>query len=137
MSEQNTPNRFELYQEDTARDTATLLLMDAIEDTTGFVPARLDELPGAAIFAAAHALIAKLDAMETSQLEVLRDLRESLDFLSASTNGNDAELTPTKHESELIYRTLEADYLAHNTPASIENLDAALCRFKKLAGIYV
>lgn len=135
MSEQNTPNRFKLSQEDTARDTATFLLMSAINDVPGFSPPRLDEFPSEAILVAAHALIAKLDSIETSHLKVLRDLRESLDLLSASTNGNDAELSPTKRESELMYRALEADYLAHNTPASIENLDAALCRFKKLAGL--
>lgn len=120
-----------LTKENTAFETASHLLIDAIQETHGFVPLHIEAAPGSAIIVAAHALIAKLDSMETSLLDAVGDLRESLDYLAAS---DDAELTPCKHESEVIYRALEADFLANNTPASIEKMDAALCRFKKLAG---
>jgi DNA-binding FadR family transcriptional regulator len=69
-------------------------------------------------------LIAYLAKMEAEQPEVMRELRKRRGEVPP----------PTEHERELMYRALEADYLANNTPASIEKLDAALCRFKTLSG---
>lgn len=44
-------------------------------------------------------------------------------------------LKPTEREKSIIYRALEADLLfGDHRPASIEEMDAALARFKKLLG---
>lgn len=132
----NTTNKNQTapFVEETAALTATYLLMDAIDDVPGFVPPRVDN-PTEAILIAAHALIAKLDSMETSQLEALRDLRDSVDFVMAGARGDDAELVLTARQREVIYRALEADYMEHNTPAAIEKMDADLRSFKKFAGL--
>lgn len=43
---------------------------------------------------------------------------------------------PTDREKSIIYRALEADLLfGDHRPASIEEMDAALARFKKIAGL--
>lgn len=120
--------------EDAAALTATHLLMDAIDEVPYFVPPRMDN-PTEAILIAAHALIAKLDSMETSQLEALRDLRESIDFIAARPDGDNAGDVLTDNERMIIYRALEADYIVHGDPPSIKEYDAALLRFKKLAGL--
>ncbi len=117
--------------EEAAALTATFLLMDAIEDVPNFVPPRVNN-PTEAILIAAHALIAKLDSMETTQLEALRDLCDSLDFIAARP---DVDEVPTEHERMVHYRALEADYLCNHTAANPEEMDAALRRFKKLAGL--
>ena len=45
-------------------------------------------------------------------------------------------LRPTDREKSIIYRALEADLLfGDHRPASIEEMDAALARFKKIAGL--
>lgn len=165
MSDQDDNNQFAQTAEDNACHAATYLLMDALDAVPGFVPARVDGKLSEAILTAAHALIAKLDSMETNYLEAFRNLCVSLGS-SACTKGETVEqmdtrkliaylekmeasqpevmielrkhrgevLPPTEHESELMYRALEADYLANNKPALIEEMDAALCRFKTLSG---
>ncbi|PTR15062.1 hypothetical protein C8R31_10489 [Nitrosospira sp. Nsp2] len=43
---------------------------------------------------------------------------------------------PTEREKSIIYRALEADLLfGDHRPAHIEEMDAALSRFKKIAGL--
>ena len=88
---------------------------------------------GRSICLSTHALIAKLDSMETSLLDVLGDLRESVDFLAAV--HDDLGEAPTEHERMVIYRALEGDYFAHSIPENIKEMDAVLARFKKLAGL--
>lgn len=120
--------------EDSANDTATDLLLRAIAEVSGFTPPRLNDYPEEAIIGAAHAIIAKLDAMETTHLEVMRDLQESLDCLGARSDENKPALTPTSHESEVMYRALEDDYLRSHQAANIDEMDATLRRFKQLSG---
>lgn len=135
MDNTATNNQAAPLVEEGAALTATHLLMDAIADVPYFVPPRVDN-PTEAILIGFHALIAKLDSMETSQLEALRDLRESLDFLAARPDVNEASESPTEFERVVIYRALEADYMKSGHPlTSINQMDAALLRFKKLAGL--
>lgn len=45
-------------------------------------------------------------------------------------------LKPTDREKSIIYRALKVDLLfGSHRPASIEEMDAALARFKKIAGL--
>jgi hypothetical protein len=65
----------------------------------------------------------------------LGEIAESVDFLAARPDVNAASEVPTKRERELMYHTLEADMLENCPPEKIEEMDAALLRFKKLAGL--
>lgn len=82
MSAATNPNETAGAIEEAARDTASCLLIGAINETIGFVPPHLDRLPGAAITVAAHALIAKLDAIETSLLAAHRETMDALEKLN-------------------------------------------------------
>lgn len=62
----------------TASETADNLLMDAIRDVPGFTPPRVDDNPAEAILIAAHAIVAKLDAMETTLMDALRNSKAGL-----------------------------------------------------------
>ena len=136
MSDQADSKQAAPLAEDTARLTATFLLMDAIEDIPCIAPHR--ELGvSEAILIAAHAIISKLDSMESSHIEAMRDLRESLDFLGAHTEGDEPTLKPTAREREIIYRALEEEYISKHQAANIDEMDANLRRFKRLAGIEV
>lgn len=134
MSDQHPSQQYTPSIEDTAHQTANNLLMDAVDAIGVIIPPHVDS-PAAAILISTHALIAKLDSMETSQLEALRDLRESIDFIAARLDGDDASDAPKEHERMIMYRALEADYIVHGDPPSIKEYDAALLRFKKLAGL--
>lgn len=72
--------------EDVASETAGHLLMDAADSIRSIIPASVNS-SAEAILIAAHAIIAKLDYMEEVQLKELRDLRESIDFLSKTLTG--------------------------------------------------
>lgn len=117
--------------EDTAHQTANELLMDAVDAIGVIIPPHVDS-PAAAILIVGHALVAKLDSMESTHLYAMNDLRESVDFIAAS---HDAGEVPTKQEREIMYRALEADMLENCPPEKIEEMDAALLRFKKIAGL--
>lgn len=133
MNAPNTTRQVVPSVEDTAHESAGGLLMDAFKSVPRIAPHR-DVGTAEAILVAAFALIAKLDAIETTHLEAMHDLQESLDCLGARSNDNEPTLTPTDHESELMYRALEEDYLLNHQAASIDEMDAILRRFKRLAG---
>lgn len=120
-------------QRTSAANTADKLLVSAFASSER-VDITHEAGPAAAILIAAHALIAKLDAIETSHREAMRDLQESLDFLGAQPEGDEPTLRPTDHEREVIYRALEEDYLQNHKAESIGQMDAMLRRFKLLAG---
>lgn len=120
--------------EQNARLAACDLLMDALDDVPGFTPVRSERFPAEAVLIAAHAIVAKLDVMETTHLEAMRNLQESIDCMGAQSNDNELALTPTAHESEVMYRALEEDYLRNHQAANIDEMDAHLRRFRCLAG---
>ncbi len=116
-----------------AHESAIALLLDAIESVRA--NREVENIGTAnAILAAAHAIVAKLDAIETTHLEAMRDQLESLDCLGARFDVNAPALVPTSHESEVMYRALEEDYLLNHKAANIDEMDAALRRFKQLSG---
>lgn len=86
MSAQHTTQQAAPSIEDVAHATADNLLMDAVDSVHIIIPPNVDN-PTAAILIAAHAIIAKLDSMEAVQLQALRDLKESIDFLSKTIIG--------------------------------------------------
>lgn len=122
--------------EDVAHETACRLMTDAIQFVREIVERHsyLDT-PTEAILIATHARIAKLDSMETSLINALNALRECMSYLVARSDIGGAGDVPTAHERGVMYRALEADYLAKNVPANIREMDAALCRLKLLAGL--
>lgn len=66
----------------------------------------------------------------------LQDIAESLDFLAASEADEiAAESVLSDHEKQVIYRALESDYINSGTALSIEEMDAVLARFKRIAGM--
>lgn len=68
---------------------ANRLLMDAVGATGKIIPPHV-EGSATAILIVGHALIAKLDSMETTCIDALRDLRESIDYLAAQADGDKA-----------------------------------------------
>lgn len=127
-------------KENAALETASQLLLDAIQETTGFVPSHLDNRPGAAILVAAHAVVAKLDSMETHHIDLMRELLERV--ISIASNPL-MEIKPTEYESEVMYRALEKDYRDRLAQYGSLHLIAeggldivpALQRFKKISGL--
>lgn len=133
MSEQDNNQQAAPSREFVAHETADCLLMEAIQSVSKIVSPYMNT-PTEAILAIGHALIAKLDSMETSQLDALHALRECMSYLARSDIGEAGDV-PTAHERAVMYRALEADYLANNVPANITEMDAALCRLKLFAGL--
>lgn len=121
MDNQHTSQQYTPSVEDTAHQTADSLLMDAVDAIGVIIPPHVDS-PAVAILIAAHAIIAKLDSIETM-------------FLQALHCPDDANEVPTDEERVVIYRALEADYMARGNSPSIKEMDAALLHFKKLAGL--
>lgn len=119
--------------ENNAHQAANELLLDALE-SVGAIQEGANIGSAKAILIGAHAIVAKLDAMETTHLEAMRDLQEGLDCLGARSDDNEPAPPPTAHESEVMYRALEEDYLRNHHAANIEEMDAHLRRFKRLAG---
>lgn len=138
MDNTATNNQAASSVEDTAHQTANNLLMDAVDAIGVIIPPHVDS-PAAAILIAAHALIAKLDSMEASQLEALRDLRESIDFIAARLDGYDASDSLTAHERQIIFEALKAEYINSESPLNPKEQESALCdalmRFVKLSGL--
>lgn len=132
MDNTATNNQAASSVEDTAHQTANNLLMDAVDAIGVIIPPHVDST-AAAILIVGHALIAKLDSMEATHIDALRDLRESIDYLAARADEDEAGEVPTSEEQTIIYRALEADYMARGNSPSIKETDAALLRFKKLA----
>lgn len=118
--------------EATAHEAANNLLMDAVDAIGVIIPPHVDNV-ASAILIVGHALIAKLDSMEAQYIDAQRDLRESIDFLAARPDGDNAGDVLTDDERMIIYRALEADYMVHGNSPSIKEMDAALLRFKKLS----
>jgi hypothetical protein len=81
-----------------------------------------------------HALLSLLDFEGGRIAAALEEIAESVDFIAGQPEAFDA---PTEHERVVIYRALEADYLNRidATGTSTNEMDAALLRFKKLAGL--
>ena len=136
MSEQDNNQQAAPSKEFVAHDTADSLLREAIQAVKQIIEWQpyLDT-PTEAVLIVGHALIAKLDSMKTSQIDALNVLRERMSYLVAGSEIGVAGDVPTVYERTVIYRALEADYLANNAPANIAEMDAALSRFKLLAGL--
>lgn len=81
-------------KEEAAYDTANELLMSAISAVNSI--AMECGFPADPVLIAAHAIIAKQDSIETSLLEALRDLRESVDFMASGTGGERGELNDAR-----------------------------------------
>lgn len=126
---------------DVAVETANDLLIGATECVTAMLELlpedQAETLGKRPIPVAIHALLQHLDCraeerqqQQAAMIEALRALRESIDSLA----GNASE-TPTEREREIIYRALEMDYICKHEAVSIKDMDAALLRFKRLAGL--
>lgn len=85
-----------------------------------------------AVLVASHALLSLLDYELGRIAAALENIAESVDFMSACTGHDDG---PTERERMIMYRALEADYVARGDATGIHEMDAALLRFKKLAGL--
>ncbi|MBI3480338.1 MAG: hypothetical protein HY016_08300 [Nitrosomonadales bacterium] len=131
MKNKTTSNQAAPSIENTATLTATILLMDAIDEVSGFVPPRVDN-PTEAILIGFHALIAKLDSMETHYINAVCDLQKSINSLSCRPDG---EVVPTASESERMLGTLKADWLRQHPEHTEEEYREAMRRFEKLAGL--
>ncbi len=122
-----------------AFDHAIGYLVRAIGDTTEFTGQRLGEISVSdAILSATNALIASRHEQETerrkamyAQIDVLRSIADALQARSDERQA----LRLTDRESLVVYRALEADYIQSGVPSSIQEMDAALLRFKKIAGL--
>ncbi len=118
---------------------------DLIADSAWWVKAVIDnkQVPDTVtenpLLVATHAKAALLD-FELGRIvpilkrgcAALEEIAESVDFLAARP---DVDEVPTEHERMVIYRALEADYMARGNSPSIEEMDAELLRFKKLSGL--
>lgn len=118
---------------------------DLIVDATEWVEAIIenkkvnDAVTENPLLVATHAMAALLD-FELGRIvpilergcAALEQIAGSLDFLAARPDG--VNEVPTDEERTIIYRALEADYMVRSNSPSIREMDAALLRFKKLAG---
>ena len=73
--------------QDIARHTANALLGNSFADIARISPAGREIGVAEAILIAAHAIIAKLDAMETVHLGAMRDVEVSIDGVAASLDS--------------------------------------------------
>ena len=100
------------------------------------VPDTVTENP---LLVAVHAMAALLD-FELGRIVpilergcvALEEIAESVDFIAARPDAGDV---PTSEERMIIYRALEADYVARGNSPSINDMDEALRRFKRLTGL--
>jgi hypothetical protein len=85
---------------------------------------------------AIHALMSLLDYEGERIANALEEIAESLDFMAARPDVNEASEVPTEREREIIYRALEGDFIRRGDGVvSGAELKAALIRFTKLAGL--
>lgn len=140
MNKTASNNSFSPFESQEARasaaENASELLTDAAVcvDTLLKYDERMSTAPKQAALVAAHASLSLLDFEGGRIAKALEEIAESLDFLAA--RPDDASESPTEHERIVIYRALEADYMeSGHPPTSIKEMDDALCRFKKLAGL--
>lgn len=142
MSEHKNVKEFAPSQEDNAHETANTLLMDAVDAIGRIIPPHVNS-PTTAILDVGHALVAKLDSMESTYINAMNDLRESLDFIAARHDANAASEVATEHEREVMYQALKADYfkrvgevgsLCIIADGGMAEL-AAMRHFKKIAGL--
>jgi len=114
---------------------------DLIVDATKWVEAIINDkdVPSTVIenpvLVAVHVMAALLDFEGGRIANALEEIAESLDFLAARSDGDDANEVPTDEERMIIYRALEGNYMTRGNPPSIKEMDDALCRFKKFAGL--
>jgi hypothetical protein len=115
---------------------AALCVADSFEAAFECLPLILkghDSLtPTDAILVFGYALLHQMKRNHWDVADSLYDLLDSVDCLAAQIAAKD-ELT--EHERQVVYRALEADYIANANPADIAAMDSALARFKRLAGL--
>lgn len=116
-----------------ACETADTLLLDAIDSIGAIIPSHIDS-PSTAILLVGHALLAKLDSIETSLIEGMENMRESLDFLAARSDDK-AMPVPTAGESERMLGILKADWLRQHPEYTDDEYIEAMYRFEILAGL--
>lgn len=130
---------------DISEEAATELLVAAADH----VVALLDALPETQseamvkrpMLVAVHAILQHLDCraeerqlQQTAMIEALHDLRESIDFLAARSDG-EAVPVPTAGESERMLGVLKADWLRQYPEHTEEQYLDAMRRFELLAGL--
>lgn len=119
-------------------DGAAECVTAIIEDND--VPYTVKDNP---ILVAAHAMVQLLDYELGRIVQILErgcvaleQIAESVDFIAARPETLDI---PTEQERMVIYRALEERYLKRSKrsgqPMNIEEMDAALLRFKAIAGL--
>jgi hypothetical protein len=98
---------------------------------------------------AAKVLAAMLETMGEPEREIIRKYPALVVGLARLTHADalahearvktalaENRPAPTEREKSIIYRALEADLLfGDHRPTSIEEMDAALARYKKMAGL--
>lgn len=91
----------------------------------------------APILITAHALLSWLDSDGLRIAKALEEIAESVDFIAARYDGDEARAVPTERESWLMYHALEGSHLKRAARSgqlkNTEETDAASLRLKKLA----
>lgn len=131
MNDQRAAQQYTPFMEAADRLTADSLLMEAVDSIGVIIPPHVDNT-ASALLIGFHALIAKLDSMETQYIDAQRDLRESIDFLAARPAG---EVVPTASESERMFGILKADWLRQHPEHTEAEYREAMRRFEILAGL--
>lgn len=88
-----------------------------------------------AVLITSHALQSLLDFELGRIASALEEIAESVDFIAARPECDDEKPQLTEREKEIIYQALEYECIERGELKSIEEMDAALARFKKIAGL--
>lgn len=133
MSDKNNADVSAQTVEDVAHETADNLLLDAFDAIPILVPTRPIHTSEAMLIHA-HALIAKLDAMEASHLAAHREMMGVLERIASKLDGKTVP-APTADEGELIVATLKDAWLKHHPTHTEGEYIEAMRRIEMLAGL--
>lgn len=130
------------FESQHARNNSAEAAGEILSDSAACVEAllkhdqRMSAAPKNPELVSAHARMSLLDYEGGRIANALEEIAESLDFIAARPDANEASEVPTERERELIYRALEGDFISRGDGVvSITEMDAALLRFKKIAGL--
>lgn len=121
------------------RNPSAELAGDLIVDATKWVEAIINDkdVPSTVIenpvLVAIHIMAALLDFEGGRIAKALEEIAENMKHMNA--RPDDVSEVPTDEEQIIIYRALEGNYMVHGVPLNAKEMDAALLRFKKLAGL--
>lgn len=134
--------------QDIGKETAELFLIESAGSVAALLKlltgTELKTMEGHPMLVAVAALLRLLDCraeerriQQTAMIEALHDLQESIDFMAARPDGDEAGEMPTESEKIVIYRALEERYLKRikrsGQAVSTNEIEADLRRFKKIA----